>query len=78
MSRWLMFTAACLMFGRLFVAPEPITWSAIYKDFAHLFMGGFFIDCVRDHDAAKSSLKWTLFAMLCAWEITIAIFSRSF
>jgi len=61
-----------LAIGRVFVKPEKPTKADIYKDMAHLFMGGLLVALWRDGLAWQHWLFWSL----CAWEVFIAIGSR--
>jgi hypothetical protein len=54
------------------VEPEHFTWVQLYKDFAHLFMGGLFAFWLNQ----KKAWQWRLFWILNVVEVAVAVFSR--
>lgn len=54
------------------VEPENFTWISAYKDVAHLFMGGLFVAAwIKGH-----RWQWTLFWIMNAVEVAVAVCSR--
>jgi len=64
--------AIILMMLRIFVHPGTPTLADVYKDIAHIFVGMMLAGMLIQ------KLRWqkTIFWMLCAWEVFIAIGSR--
>lgn len=52
--------------------PDSFSWIQVYKDVAHLFVGGLFGAWL----CQRMSWQWTVFWFLCAIEILVAIQSR--
>lgn len=67
--------AIALAVGRLFVSPSPGKPSRVdvYKDFAHLFVGGLFVAAILQGHA----WQWWMFGLLSAWEVFVAVGSRT-
>jgi len=61
-----------LAIGRLFISPKKPTGADVYKDMAHLFMGGLLVALWRDGEPWQHWLFWSL----CVWEVSVAIISR--
>lgn len=61
-----------LMIGRLFVHPEHPTAADVYKDIAHIFIGGLFVAWRFQRHPWQKILFWAL----CLWEVFVAIGSR--
>lgn len=66
-------TAVALAIGRLFVSPGKPTKVDLYKDAAHLFMGGLFVAAMIQGHA----WQWWTFGLMSAWEVFVAIGSRT-
>lgn len=54
------------------VEPEPFTWFQLYKDAAHLFMGGLAVAWWFQ----RTRWQWWLFWALNAVEVAVAVLSR--
>jgi hypothetical protein len=54
------------------VVPEPANWANVYKDVAHLFVGGLFVGWYIQRQA----WQWRLFWALNVVEVAVAIASR--
>jgi len=54
------------------VEPESFQWVQLYKDVAHLFMGGLFVAWW----IKRQRWQWQLFWALNAVEVAVAVFSR--
>jgi len=55
------------------VDPEPLSFVQVYKDIAHLFMGGLAVAWWRDQEQWQWRTFWTLNAI----ELAVALISRS-
>jgi len=64
--------AVALLIGRLFVHPGTPTRVDIYKDAAHLFVGGLFIAWRIQRNRWQAILFW----LMCAWEVFVSLGSR--
>lgn len=62
-----------VLFAFLF-EPEPATWMGVYKDVAHLFMGGLGTAWYLQ----RREWQWELFWMLNLVEVVVAVASRVF
>lgn len=75
MKYWII-TAVVLALGRLYIGlnipPEPMSFSDVYKDVAHLYMGGLFVTARMKN----KKWLWSLFWGLGALEVVIAVLSR--
>jgi len=54
------------------VEPEEFHWISVYKDTAHLFMGGLFVAWY----IKRYKWQWYLFWALNIVEVAVAVFSR--
>lgn len=54
------------------VEPEAFQWVQVYKDSAHLFMGGLAVAWWY----GRHDWQWLLFCAMCVLEVTVAILSR--
>jgi hypothetical protein len=54
------------------VPPESPTWIDVYKDVAHLFVGGLFVAWYIQ----RGRWQWRLFWLLNAVEVAAAVYSR--
>lgn len=70
------FVGVLLMISRVWmgfnVPPTSPTWGDVYKDAAHLFMGGLVVCAWRD----GKKWQWLLFWSLNVVEVAVAILSR--
>lgn len=69
---WAIAFGFALIIGRLFVHPSHPTIADVYKDVAHLFIGGLFVAWLLQRQPWQKVLFWAL----CAWEVFVAIGSR--
>lgn len=64
--------AVLLLIARVFIHPAAPTIAEVYKDAAHLFVGGLFVAW----RIQKNKWQKYLFIIMCAWELLIASGSR--
>ena len=58
------------------ISPEPMTWVAVYKDFAHIFIGILGTTWYLYRDVYTADIAWMLFWALVGVEVTVAVASR--
>jgi len=75
-ASFVLLVAVTLALGRIYLGytttPEPVTTVAVFKDFAHLFVGGLFVAWWL----TKQNYLWYTFLGLCIVEIVVATLQR--